>query len=133
MNRFGRRAFLAVVASGVVAGCLSPTLPLPPPEPPTVEPVGQGMYALSGVIPEPGMVEALNLRTQEIFGLATERDYRFRIFAEPGDRIQLWYTTGGDLSEFTFFRIAEESESPGDAGAPDAAGPDAGSTGDAAP
>lgn len=105
--------------SGVA--CLSPTLPMPPPSPPDVELVGQGQYRLSGAIPKPGVVLVLNARTRIVTGEKTDVQYSFVANAEPGDRMAIWYTSGLDSSDSTWFTI------PGNPGAP----PDAGTSPDA--
>jgi hypothetical protein len=51
---FGRRGMFGVLVALVVA-CASPTLPLPPPQDPTLTNSGNGMYHLHGA---PGSAEA---------------------------------------------------------------------------
>lgn len=108
MARFRRRVLPTLLV--VVAGCLSPTLPLPPPADPEIEVVSQGLVELSGEVPEPSVpVIAQNVRTEVFAGeMADERGaYRFQIAAEPGDPMRLWYTHSLDKSEEAKFSIPE--------------------------
>ena len=50
----------------LAAGCLSPTLPLPPPSPPDIARVGEGRYQLRGSIPVRGTVIIVNTRTNVV-------------------------------------------------------------------
>ena len=102
MARFRRRVLPTLLV--VAAGCLSPTLPLPPPAQPEIETVSQGLVELSGEVPQPLVpVIARNVRTEIFAGeTADERGaYRFQIAAEPGDELRLWYTLNYDRSEET--------------------------------
>lgn len=114
----GRRSFVLLAGGLLAAACLStPTLPLPPPAEPEIEQVGQGQYLLSGRIPAPGIVEARNFRTGDIFGKVTNGDYEFLMLAVPGDRIDMWYTVGADVSEAVVFEIPRSfGAAPSDAG-----------------
>jgi hypothetical protein len=127
--RLRRRAFLVLGAGAFLgASCLSPTLPLPPPGEPNVEQVGQNQYRLSGKVPAPGFVAALNLRTQGLDGQETsDGRYSFVVIAEPTDRLRLWYAHDNENStpvEFVIERLL--STAPGQSD-PDAGGSDAGS------
>lgn len=108
MSRAPRRRWL-LAAGLVLAGCLSPTLPLPPPSKPTVEgPDQQGMVTLSGRTEEGADVFAANLRTGDIVGkIDIENDglYVIVIAAEVGDEMQLWYTLGTEESPSIVFKI----------------------------
>jgi hypothetical protein len=128
MPQLGRRCILALFGAGLLvgSGCLSPTLPLPPPEEPTeIQKVGDRQYLLTGSIPEPGVVETLNARNGLTFGQVTDGPYSFEITALPGDQIQLWYSTGQRTSDSVLFEIPQD-DSPPDAGSGDAAARDAG-------
>jgi hypothetical protein len=107
MARLSRR--LLIAASGLlVAGCLSPTLPLPPPSKPTVEgPDEQGMVTLDGYAQANSPAYALNSRTGDIRGQITENDghYNFQIAAEVGDELSFWYSVGTDNSPSIVFQI----------------------------
>jgi hypothetical protein len=96
MPRVSRR-WLLVVAGALVAGCLSPTLPLPPPSRPTVEgPDQDGMVTLDGAVQGDAAVYSANPRTGDIRGQFTAADghYHFQIAAEVGDELELWYSVG---------------------------------------
>jgi hypothetical protein len=113
---------LLCLGAGVLfAGCLSPTLPLPPPSPPEVTEVGQQRYELSGTLPMRGTVFVQNERSSLVFGETVEQLYRFTVSADPGDPMSLWYEAGdasefyGDRSQTISFQIPDKS-SPPDAG-----------------
>lgn len=123
MRQFVRRCFVLSGVSLALAGCLSPTLPLPPPVQPEVEPVGNGQYELRGEIPDPGFVLFLNKRTNVVNGALTDRKYTVVISAQPKDAMQLWYESGNEVSDIVEFEIPESQDPPaGDAGAPPADG-----------
>ena len=120
MRPLPRRKVLAWAGvSGVsvlVPSCLSPTIPLPPPEAPDALQVGQGTYTLQGYLPLFGDVYARNERTREIRGRASVLQYRFDVLAEPGDEMILWYQTGGDISSPVRFLIDRLNPIVGDGG-----------------
>jgi hypothetical protein len=103
-----RRNVLALVGLALV-GCLSPTLPLPPPSKPDVEgPDQQGQVTLDGFVPQSDTaVVAINHRTGEIRGqvVANDGHYRFAIGAQIGDLMELWYTIGDEQSPAVKFII----------------------------
>lgn len=103
-----RRNVLALVGLAL-AGCLSPTLPLPPPSKPDVEgPDQQGQVTLDGYVPQSDTaVVAINHRTGEIRGQIVGNDghYRFAIGAQIGDLMELWYTIGDEQSPAVKFII----------------------------
>jgi hypothetical protein len=108
MPRVSRRVW-AVAAGLVLAGCLSPTLPLPPPNQPDVEgPDQQGMVTLRGGTEEGSVVFVENLRTGEVRG---QRDldgdglYQIVIGAQLEDHMELWYTVGTEESPHLIFKI----------------------------
>jgi hypothetical protein len=104
-----RRNVLALVGLAL-AGCLSPTLPLPPPSKPDVEgPDQQGQVTLDGFVPQSNTaVVAVNHRTGEIRGqIVNDFHYRFQIGAEYGDLMELWYTIGDEQSPAVKFFIEE--------------------------
>jgi len=99
---------MLAAAGLVLVGCLSPTLPLPPPSKPTVEgPDEQGQVTLDGTAHADAPVYALNTRTGEIRGQITGSDghYRFQLAAEVGDELNLWYSVGTDLSPSIIFKV----------------------------
>ncbi len=87
-----RRRWLVGVAL-FVAGCLSPTLPLPPPTSPEIAATDtQGLVQLSGSVPPQSEVFALNHNTNVIAGQYTESGaYKFTIEALEHDSMSLWY------------------------------------------
>lgn len=80
----------------LVAGCLSPTLPLPPPGDPMVSSTDtQGLVRLTGHVGAESEVYALNQNNNLIFGeFTTSGDYDFTMEAADGDRVSLWYVRG---------------------------------------
>ncbi|HEY5955559.1 MAG TPA: hypothetical protein VIV60_03355 [Polyangiaceae bacterium] len=84
--------------SGLAAlamGCLSPTMPMPPPSKPAIEgPDEHGVVVLSGHAPAASLVYADNETTG--YGWSRRADpnngaYRFPILASIGDQINLFY------------------------------------------
>ena len=115
MGRFARRIFLALGLS-LAAGCISPTLPMPPPGEPEVDgPTAEGTATLSGKVPEPNArVFAINWSEEERGGNGFAGDYaddqgyyRFEIQAQVGDRCELWYEYGGEESYHRDFDIPD--------------------------
>ena len=107
MPRVSRR-WLLFVAGALVAGCLSPTLPLPPPSRPDVQgPDQEGMVTLDGAVQGDAAVYAANPRTGDIRGQLTGADghYHFQIAAEVGDELELWYSVGTTSSPSIVFQI----------------------------
>lgn len=100
------RRKVCVLAAGLVIGCLSPTLPLPPPNEPTVTgPNEQGWALLSGSAPRGSWVTAYN-RAAGLGYIQSVREgrYELEIRAKVGDEIALWYEIDGEQSlpvEFT--------------------------------
>lgn len=122
MRRASRRVVLFLGAGALLAGCLSPTLPLPPPSPPDVKQLGQGQYELSGSLPMAGTVFVQNDRTQLVYGETVEQLYRFKVSADPGDSMSLWYEASdtsqfyGDRSQTISFQIDNPEFAVPDAG-----------------
>jgi hypothetical protein len=120
---------LCLGVGALFAGCLSPTLPLPPPSPPEVTQVGQGRYELRGSLPMAGTVYVENERTSLVFGKRVEQLYRFTVEAEAGDFMGLWYEASdtsqfyGDRSETITFEIPDTPTALPDAGTPSDGGP----------
>ena len=86
-----RRRWLVGVAL-LAAGCLSPTLPLPPPADPNVSSVSDGLVSLSGNVEPESEVFALNRNTNLISGQYTSAGaYSFTLQAQEHDSISLWY------------------------------------------
>jgi hypothetical protein len=96
------RRLLLVVAGVCLASCLSPTLPLPPPDRPDVSaPDENGLVRLQGVAAPQAEVIAWNHDTDLIAGQVTGDDsrYDFTIQAEAHDFIELWYVVGSEESQ----------------------------------
>jgi hypothetical protein len=113
MARVTRRV-AALAAALMLAGCLSPTLPLPPPSKPTIEgPDPEGNVTLSGRVESGAEVYAANLVTGEIRGqmdLEADGWYEIRIPAKVGDEMALWYTMGTDKSPSIVFVIPDPAQ-----------------------
>ena len=90
-----RRRWLAFAAL-LAAGCLSPTLPLPPPSNPTVSGAdSDGFVRLTGTVQPQSEVFALNHSNNLISGQYTESgNYDFKLTAQQNDAISLWYVNG---------------------------------------
>jgi hypothetical protein len=96
------RRLLPLVAGLCLASCLSPTLPLPPPDRPDVSaPDENGLVRLQGVAAPQAEVIAWNHDTDLIAGQVTGDDsrYDFTITAEANDLIELWYVQGSEESQ----------------------------------
>lgn len=94
-----RRRWL-VGAALCLAGCLSPTLPLPPPGDPTVSGTdADGNVHVTGFVPPESEVFALNQRTSVISGqLTTSGRYDFTIQAQQYDDLSVWYVENTEQS-----------------------------------
>lgn len=106
-----RSIFLAcfvAVATAVTSGCLSPTLPLPPPSPPQVsETETEGVYRLTGTVTPNAHVTAWNFNTDLSYGQQTHADgrYDFLVVGTEGDSMSLTYTVGTDESQPQAFEL----------------------------
>lgn len=98
-SRIGRR-LVCVFAAIAVVGCLSPTLPLPPPSEPVVTgPTEAGLLRLRGSAPERSWMHAYNRNTGNgAFQEVRAGRYDFTIQAKTGDRLVLWYAMDGEES-----------------------------------
>lgn len=97
-----RRLVLAVAASLALGACLSPTLPLPPPDRPDVSsPDANGLVRIQGVGTPQSQVTAWNHANNLTAGQVLEDDakYDFTLRADVGDVIELWYVKGTDQSQ----------------------------------
>ena len=107
-----RRALLLTLGI-VVTSCLSPTLPLPPPNRPNVDgPDSTGNVTLSGNVVPGATVYANNLDTGNSAGQKTDPQsgaYRFKIGASIGDQLEFFYIYDSVTSEHTFFTISGPS------------------------
>jgi hypothetical protein len=114
-------ALLAFVASG----CLAPTLPpLPPPQAKVSAPV-DGEVEISGSVRKEdagAMVLALNNRSGDVDGQLLEDHetrFSFKLPAEIGDSVTVYYRAHGEQSEALNFivpAVNDDGQSPGDAG-----------------
>lgn len=91
-----------LLVSAALGGCLSPTLPLPPPTPDVSAPDTTGQAHLTGQVPSYAYAEAINIRTNEIAGQVTDAsgNYDFTIGAQIGDELHFFYEKGGERSDF---------------------------------
>ena len=89
------------------AGCLSPTLPLPPPSDPMVSMSStEGLVLLTGTVQPDSEVFALNHTTNLISGQYTRSgNYSFTMPALERDGVSLWYVHGTVESESNDFVI----------------------------
>jgi hypothetical protein len=96
------------------AGCLSPTLPLPPPGDPMVSSTETaGLVRLTGSVQPESDVFAHNHNTMKISGQHTESgNYDFTIEAQELDSISLWYQHGTAESPPVDFLIRLEPRTP---------------------
>lgn len=105
------RRLLLLSAGLAVASCLSPTLPLPPPDRPDVSaPNVSGLVRLQGTAAPHAEVIAWNHDNDVIAGQVT-RDtsrYDFMIQGEVGDYIELWYILGDDESQSVRVTVPDE-------------------------
>lgn len=96
------RRLLLLTAGLCLLSCLSPTLPLPPPDRPDVTaPDESGLVRLQGVAAPDAEVIAWNHETNLIAGQVTGDDsrYDFTMAAEANDFIELWYVVGSEESQ----------------------------------
>ncbi len=89
-------------AALALVGCLSPTLPLPPPSPDVSGPNSQGEIEISGYADYAGIeVYAVNLHNGAIGGQLSgdDRHYDFFLTAQAGDQVEVYYVVGNDRSQ----------------------------------
>jgi hypothetical protein len=111
MLRLLRRSLL-LGASLVLSACLSPTLPLPPPDRPDVtSPDASGMVRIRGVAVTKAEVIAWNRASDLLAGQVTTDDasYDFTMRADVGDIIELWYVKGTEQSSSVSVKVPEAS------------------------
>jgi len=94
-----------------MSGCLSPTLPLPPPEQPEVtgpDPA-TGEVRLRGAAPRKSQIYAINLRSKDIRGevVGDSGHYDFYLPAQVGDEVSMFYRKGTDESQSLLFMIRD--------------------------
>jgi len=101
------------VVSGLLVGCLAPTLPLPPPSRPEVTtPNAAGMIHIRGTVRPKAEVFAKNRRTLKIVGEETDESgkYDLTMQAEVDDQLIVWYTDHGDESDLTEITVPDEND-----------------------
>ncbi len=113
MVRAARRWVVLGVVLGLLlpSACLSPTLPLPPPDKPEkIEgPDAQGNVRMSGTMVPGAIAFVRNQVTGEGSFRDTNSDgfYELTLRAQVGNSVLLWYTLNGDRSQATKFEIPE--------------------------
>lgn len=118
-------ALLALGVSGVAVGCLSPTLPLPPPSRPEVfSPDEDGNVRVRGVVQSRAIVFVLNQRTDQVVGEVTGSDgaYDLLIQAEVGDRLGVWQSVDTKESDSVEVLVPAETTISGTPPPPDELG-----------
>ena len=108
-----RRHWL-VLAGLCLAGCLSPTLPLPPPSDPQVSGTDpDGNVRITGAVLPDSEVFALNLTNNVIAGqLTASGGYDFKIKAQQFDELTIWYVRDTVQSPPTAFSVKKAPGEP---------------------
>lgn len=104
------RSFRLVVLAAIylsAAGCLSPTLPLPPPHAEVNPPDTDGMVFVTGKALEQAYVACLNEDLEK--GVITRSDsdgfYSLEVEGRVGDQLTLWQIRGTEHSQFTYLEV----------------------------
>jgi hypothetical protein len=102
----------------LVSGCLSPTLPLPPPAAPDFidQNVDESLWSLRGSCTPGAVVLIKNLATGQISGIEdidADGRYFIAIEAEECDVAQLWEIVGSESSKAASFVITDTTPSEG--------------------
>jgi hypothetical protein len=112
-----RRRWLRALVAGVCLllplGCLSPTLPLPPPSRPDISPPdASGLTAIVGRVPGGTTALAQNLETGRLVGQVTgdSGTYELRLQATIGDQVVVWYRDG--LTDSAAVQLTVPAETP---------------------
>lgn len=87
----------AVLLFVLPVGCLSPTLPLPPPSRPDMTPPdSSGITTIRGRVPGGTTAIAQNLSSGRLVGQVTSEtgQYQLGLAAEIGDPVAVWYRDG---------------------------------------
>ena len=108
-----RRHFLLLTSLGL-GGCLSPTLPVPPPDAPENVGLGDdGLWEVRGRCTPGAIVLVRNLDTGAITGVE-DRDangrYLVRVAGELCARAEVWELIGDDVSGATFFLLEPKDD-----------------------
>jgi hypothetical protein len=110
-----RRRLFGVFAALAAVGCLSPTLPMPPPEEPNMTaPDETGSVRLQGLVEAHAWVFAVNRETQlgYLQGTGADGRYDLEVKASSGDTFLLWYEIGEERSQAVRFTIPEPEPEP---------------------
>jgi hypothetical protein len=109
-----RRLALWVATALLAAACLAPTLPLPPPDQPTVQgPDENGVTHLSGRVEDGAWVYAINRSSNRgTFQATTDGQYDLTLITEIGDAISLWYEVGSETSDRLEFEVRAPTDAP---------------------
>lgn len=104
----------AVVATGIGGGCLSPTLPLPPPEAPLyMRSIGDGRWEIGGECSAGAVVTALVSSTGR-GAVVEDRDadgtYSLVVTADRCELVDLWQTDGDETSARTRIVLYDTAE-----------------------
>ena len=103
-----RRLLVCVGTALLVGACLAPTLPLPPPDQPTVQgPDENGETHLVGRVQTGAAVYALNRSTDTGTFQFTDQsgNYDLILNTKVGDSILMWYSLGQQQSDQLEFEI----------------------------
>jgi len=116
-KQIDRRALLSslLTTSGafIASGCLGPTLPLPPPDPPDHIGLASGetdVWELRGHCSRGAVVLVENLATGIISGVVdtdSTGSYLVRIEASQRDDAAVWELLGDSVSDHAFFIVQE--------------------------
>ncbi|MBX3129553.1 MAG: hypothetical protein KF718_22735 [Polyangiaceae bacterium] len=101
MIALGRRRALWLCLAGLTAGCLAPTLPLPPPSDPEISgPDANGQVTVQGYVEPTAIAYVFNQSQNEGRFQQTGANGRYTISlpADVGDQLQVWYSIGGEVS-----------------------------------
>lgn len=112
-------ALLCLILVSLLTGCLSPTLPLPPPARPDVSPPSSsGIATVRGRVPGRTTAIAQNLDNGRLVGQVTGGDgaYVLSIEAAIGDTLVVWYRDGLDNSGQVTVTVPAESAELGPLG-----------------
>jgi hypothetical protein len=106
-------AALAAVTT-MAASCLSPTLPLPPPDAPqSVTETSTGVWVVSGECIPGAIVSVLNTKTGVgliVQDLENTGNFAVTISGSPCDVISVWQESGDDLSSAIGFQLQAYSQ-----------------------
>lgn len=99
---------LLALLGASIAGCASPTLPLPPPEPPETSTFeGDGTITLKGSAQPEAIVYAYNqtLETGVIGKASVLGTYVLRLRAQVGNEITIWQEIGSERSSPILLKV----------------------------